>query len=150
MIRIRRSRPPAPQIDMAPLVDCVFLLLIFFLLASRFSRERGRIPESLAIELPGARSSAPAEEDAVRVFLSESGEVRLDGDVVPPGELEAALRRKAAERGLAKLLLVADRRVRLEDVTGAIDAARLAGFTAAAIATERGRLGGPGEKGASR
>lgn len=137
MIRLRRPRPPPPQINMAPLVDCIFLLLIFFLLASRFSRERGRIPETLAIELPRAQSSTPSEEDAVRVFLSESGEMRLEENAIPPEELERALRKKLEETGIEKFLLVADRRARLEHVSLAIDAARLAGFRTAAIATRR-------------
>ncbi len=106
--------------------------------------------ETLAIELPGAESSAPSEEDFVRVFLSESGELRLEEKEILPAQLEDALRRRLQETGIDKFLLVADRRARLEDTVAAIDAARLAGFRSVAIATRRESAGGGETRGGER
>jgi biopolymer transport protein ExbD len=130
MIRIVRGSRRKPEIGLAPLVDCVFQLLLFFILASNFSRTG-----SLRIELPGSRSASPEERKVIRVAVAESGEVTVESRPVAPSELASALAALVRERGRVPLLLLADRRSRLEAVTGVIDGAREAGVEKISIAT---------------
>ena len=62
MIEIKRRKKRPPNVSIAALVDCVFLLLIFFLLTSTYSSRRG-----LKIELPGASTAEAADRHRIEV-----------------------------------------------------------------------------------
>ena len=130
MIRIERRERWQPSISIAPLVDCVFLLLIFFLLTSTFSRHR-----HLKIELPGSRSEAEAPPEAFEVVLLPDGRVRLADAEFPVDALAHALRRRIEKQGRRPVLLIGDRRSTLEHLTAVIDSVREAGLDTVAIAT---------------
>ena len=115
---------------MAPLVDCVFLLLIFFLLTSTFSARRG-----LRIELPGASTAEAADRERIEVELAATGEVAVAGSVVAPEEVEGALRARAAGGRAKVVFLIADRRASVEALALVTDAARRAGLARLVIAT---------------
>lgn len=138
MIRRRRRTSRLAAIDIAPLVDCIFLLLVFFMLASTFSRESEERQGALAIELPGSRHATDAPERVIRLDVDESGRLALDGESLAVEDLAAAFRRRVAETGRVDLLLVADRRARLEVVTTLLDEARGAGVASVCLATRPG------------
>lgn len=135
MIRLTRHGRSRPEIGMAPLVDCIFLLLVFFLLASRFSRDAGKVASGIEIELPAARTGHEPSDERIAVTLTESGELTLDGRAVTLERLGPSLRALVEDGGPRPLLLVADRRVRLEILARVIDRAREAGLPAVSIAT---------------
>ncbi len=88
-MRLERRGRPRRVLDLAPLVDVVFLLLLFFLLASDFQRDR-----ALPLEVAAAASAPPA--DAVTdVELRTDGGVWLDGE---RADLDAVDRAFAANR----------------------------------------------------
>lgn len=136
MIRIERKKRKSPEIGIAPLVDCVFLLLIFFLLTSTFHRRHG-----LKIELPSSTSATPQEEKFIVIALSREGTVSLGRERVEMTQLSSALREEIRKRGRRPILLLADRLVPLELVTKVIDSARSAGLTTVSIATRRQESG---------
>ncbi|MFO7956681.1 MAG: biopolymer transporter ExbD [Candidatus Brocadiia bacterium] len=130
MMRIRPRRRNAPRIGIAPLVDCVFLLLIFFLLTSTTARDRG-----LEIQLPAAATAESPREDLLRVAISEAGEIALNGRTIPLDELAASIAEQFSRGGRRPVLLVADRRLPLEKVTRVIDELRRARVGALVLAT---------------
>jgi biopolymer transport protein ExbD len=130
MMRIRPRRRNAPRIGIAPLVDCVFLLLIFFLLTSTTARDRG-----LEIQLPAAATAESPREDLLRVAVSEAGELSVNGRTIPLDELAAVVEEQCAATGRRPVLLVADRRLPLEEVTRVIDELRRARVGALVLAT---------------
>lgn len=135
MIRIEAPRRPKRGIDMTPLVDCVFQLIIFFFLTATFARREG-----LTVELPGAKDARPSDPRALEVSIDESGLVRFEGRVIEPAALRAALESAArAKPEDTPLTIVADRRVALDAVAGVLDAARSAGLRAACLATRDAR-----------
>jgi biopolymer transport protein ExbD len=144
MIRIHRRPRAKPTLNIAPLVDCIFLLLIFFLLASTFSRGDVSRADGLEIELPGAESAEPEEKEVLRVCLAESGEIVVEKRKVSLAELTDVLQAAVRERGPLPLFLVADRRVRLETLTEVIDRARKLGVRSVSIATQKPPAGGAG------
>ena len=74
--RIQRRRKPNHDVDMTPMIDVVFLLLIFFVMAASFT-VRG-----LDVELPPAKTSEPVAGRVVKWELTQDGVFRLDGIVV--------------------------------------------------------------------
>lgn len=125
----RRSRA---GLNLTPLIDIVFLLLIFFMLTAHFVQE-----ESLDIELPEAESAAMDEDESlVEVILSPEGELRVDGRVVPPERLEETLRGALHAPGRKSVRLRGDTTARFGHAVSVIDAARKAGAESLDILTE--------------
>jgi biopolymer transport protein ExbD len=82
------SRPKRPtlSIDMAPLIDVVFLLLIFFMLTSSF------MPPSVPLTLPQASSTTSADSAKVVVSLDGEGRVSISETLVTDGDFENLLK----------------------------------------------------------
>ena len=132
MIHIERRKPKTPEISIAPLVDCVFLLLIFFLLTSTFAKPRG-----IRIELPSSSTATKAERQSIEIAVADSGEIRINGAPTTLQHLPESLEAEVERGGKRPVYLVADRRVVLDTVTQVIDCARQARLTTVAIATRR-------------
>lgn len=135
MIFPRRQRASglANTVELAPLIDVVLLLLIFFMVSTTFLRR-----EALTVTLPSAASGrAAAPVEAVEVQVSASGEYLVDGQLLSSAALLPAL----AERAQAgrPLRLAADRDARHQAVVRALDAAASAGFADVRLATRRPR-----------
>jgi biopolymer transport protein ExbD len=81
-----RPKRPTLSIDMAPLIDVVFLLLIFFMLTSNF------VPPSVPLTLPKASSSAPSEATKLIVSLDQNGQISISDQIIPDADFESALR----------------------------------------------------------
>ena len=119
--------------NLTPLIDIVFLLLVFFLLTAHFVRDEG-----IAIELPEAESAVASDDDAlVEVVIDSDGVIRLCGDIVAPQQLEARI--KAALEGKAKrwVTLRGDRSTQLQLAVSVLDAARRAGAESVDVVTEK-------------
>lgn len=99
-----RRRPEA-ALEMTPLIDVVFLLLVFFLLTTTFSQptptESTDEPEEAVIDvdLPSASSgNAETSSESLTVYLDPDGRVYLDSDTpLAPNELKATLLQKRDE-----------------------------------------------------
>ena len=128
-----RRKPAGGFIDMTPVVDTIFNLLIFFALSMNFLANPG-----ITVDLPDASAPQVEREDGdIRVAVTPAGGIRLDGAPVTLGALGARLRELAAERRDPQVLIRADRRVPHGLVVAVMDAARSAGLTRLAIMTQR-------------
>lgn len=85
MIDFPRPKRPGLTMDMAPLIDVVFLLLVFFILTSSF-----RAP-SLPLDLPGVANTELAPAEPVTVSLDAAGQISINGDIVPETQFATAL-----------------------------------------------------------
>jgi biopolymer transport protein ExbD len=117
-----------PGLEITPLVDVLFILIVFVTLAARFDR-----PQALGVDLPTA-SAAPAPPDAARVVISADGALSIDGQPIADAELEARLR--ALRSRSETLTIAADATSALARATLVLERAAAAGFTDVAIATE--------------
>jgi biopolymer transport protein ExbD len=81
-----RPKRPTLSIDMAPLIDVVFLLLIFFMLTSSFA------PPAVPLTLPKAASGAPTEMAKVVVSLDQAGGISISENPISEAEFETTLR----------------------------------------------------------
>ncbi len=128
---MRRSRRrPRPEINLAPFVDVVFLLVIFFMVSSTFITPETGLP----IELPSAQTGVEEPTDVPTVVLDEKGQAYLGNRRLTDAALFAQLQSRLSrdERGL--VVLRADAKVPHGRVVEVMDLIRQAGAKKVAIA----------------
>jgi len=116
------------QIDIAPLVDVIFQLLIFFMLTSSFI-----VPSGIRVNLPKAVTSEMVKSRSLEIVISAENVIYIEGKVVNVQELEPILQELQARN--QSLLIKADRRARLGRVIEIWDMARNLGLSQVNIAT---------------
>ena len=133
-MKFRQRRRDEVSLDMTPLIDAVFLLLIFFAVATTFSKET-----RLGIDLPEADGQPPsAARDAIEVSVSESGEFAVNGSPLVNSEratLKEALAAAAAGRKDLPFFLTADAKAMHQNVVTVMDVAGELGFSNLSIVT---------------
>lgn len=118
--------------NLTPLIDVVFLLLVFFMLTSHFVRE-----ESLQIDLPAAEGGmALEEEEVLEVVVDEQNRLRVRNHFVEAKELETVIRNALSGNAERKVRLRGDRRATLDITVQVLDAARRAGAQGVDVVTE--------------
>ncbi|MCK9172570.1 ExbD/TolR family protein [Desulfuromonas thiophila] len=133
----RKKRREEIRIELTSMVDVVFLLLIFFMVSTTFL-DRG----SIGINLPQASDTASvAAPREVRIYLTDRGQLRLDDVALSQAELLERLRHFGRQQPRPAIVLLADRQARHGQVVAIMDAARQAGLTDLAIATQTGDNG---------
>ncbi|MBN95285.1 MAG: biopolymer transporter ExbD [Deltaproteobacteria bacterium] len=128
------SRRRLPLIlELTPLIDVVFLLLIFFMVSTTFVNE----PAGLQVELPRSenRELIPEGSDVSLVLLAD-GQIELEGEAVPLEELKASLARIARDEPSTVVVLRADTKLEHGRVVQVMDLVRTLGLTHFAIATD--------------
>lgn len=119
--------------NLTPLIDIVFLLLVFFMLTAHFVQD-----ESIAIQLPQAETAVSREDDAaVVVVLDSDGRIHLAGNIIEAQALEGALRRALQGRSKKWVTLRGDRTSDLGNAVTILDAARKAGAETVDVVTEK-------------
>lgn len=122
---IRAPEDETPAIELTPIVDMVFLLLIFFLVATTFHQTE----RELAIELPEAASGTPISV-ALRelvVNIDASGAVIVSGRPLEVDALQELVREAVAANPEQKVAVRADQRAEWSSVVRALDAVRSGG-----------------------
>jgi len=118
-----RPRPRRrPVLNVTPLIDVLFLLLIFLMVSSTFLEH-----PAIELDLPRASTSEPVRVDSLRLAIPEDGRLLLEGEEVEPAALRERLREAAGENPELLLILEADRGADYGRVVEALDAAREAG-----------------------
>ena len=118
------------QIDIAPLIDVVFLLLIFFMLTSSFVMQPG-----IKVNLPKAVTSEVVKQQNVELIVSGENVIYLLGKVINTQELKSLLK-EAAKRDQS-VLIKSDKRASLGRVVEIWDMCRDLGITQINIATNQ-------------
>ncbi len=130
-LQIPKANTGKPEITMAPLVDIVFLLLIFFMVTTIFPDDEG-----VVIEKPASENAAPLENDNIILKLDQHGAVYFKNRKVNLSELEQLLKTELAGKPDGSVLLHADRRSTTEVLVQVIDISKAAGAKHLGIATD--------------
>lgn len=138
MMRQRTPRDDTQSIDLSPLIDCVFLLLIFFMVTATFNKDM-----SLDINRPAATSATPASSKAIRIYIDDNGAIWLAGERVRPWMIQARLDHLLDASTSKAVLVVADGSISASRLIKVVDQARLAGAQVA-VAPRRETGGSPG------
>ena len=122
MLRFPAKKRSRPTIHLTALIDIVFLLLIFFLLASTFVEQAG-----LHIQVPEIDSEGTGLLPELVVQVDQNGDIFIDDTNVNQRQLTTILKLRIKSLAKDTVIIQADRRAQYDYVIQAIDAAKLAG-----------------------
>jgi biopolymer transport protein ExbD len=139
MLRLRsrlsaanRMNTEEPEINMAPLIDMVFILLIFFLVTTSFVRESG-----VKVDRPLASTAQAKDKGALMIGVRKDGTIFIDRRQVDVRSVRGLVERFLAEDPKGAVIIVADRASATGRVIEVLDQARLAGAKDVAVAARR-------------
>jgi len=131
-VRFRKSKDEETRLGLAPLIDIVFLLLIFFMVTSHFD-----VASGLRIQLPEVAQRVFNQQDnQLRLVIDKSGRMVLEGKELNMDDLKQHFEKAVNERDTVHLILQADKDVRHGVVVQAMDAAKAAGIHSILIAAQ--------------
>ena len=122
-----------PEFSMAPLIDIVFQLLIFFMVATTYTRQE----KDLSIELPFAQTAQSPQDkpEEIVIDISRDGRVSLAGRSVERDDLVSTLTAAAHSGSQVPVTIRGDRLVHHEDVVAVLDACGMAGLSNLSVGT---------------
>lgn len=129
--RKKRSQEKA-EIKIAPLIDMVFILLIFFIVTTSFVSETG-----ISVERPAARSAENLESQSILIGIGSLGEIYISGRRVGLFSLKPLLENKLRNQPKLSIVLVADKTTPADLIVRVMDEIRLSGVKRIALATEK-------------
>jgi biopolymer transport protein ExbD len=132
--RSRRSRERRASIDLAPLIDMVFILLVFFLLTATFIPEQG-----LGLQRARSTQGEAIGPRALRVAITADGALYLEGRRIDEAVLKASCEARLRSEADARLVLVPDRDLPSGSLVAVMDLAREAGLDNIVVAVEESR-----------
>lgn len=134
-MNLRRTRHEEPELSLIPLVDILFVVLIFFIVTTTFNRDAG-----ITLTLPEASAGAEAKQDVtLGIVIDAEGRYYINQQQVvntSPETLKRALQQVAAEHQDAPVVISADAKTPHQAVITAMDVARQLGFVHITLATQ--------------
>lgn len=119
-------------IDMTPLIDVVFILLIFFILTASFQQQN-----SLKIERPQSTVNDADDRVSLVVTVDKSGTIWLDNKNIKLALLTARIKERVAGSGASSAVIQVDKQVQSGRLIEVVDKIRIGGVDNVAIATEQ-------------
>ncbi len=135
MINVRRTvRGGGDKVDvnMSPLIDMVFLLLIFFVVTTSFVKETG-----IEVQRSTAATAEVKEAGSIMIGVTGEGEVWMEGKKVDVRSVRGLVERALAEDPDAGVIVIADKTSQTGDVVLVMDQCRLAGASSVSLAAKR-------------
>lgn len=133
-MKFQRHQADEINVNLTPLIDVVFLLLIFFMVSTTFTRET-----QLEVNLPQASNSEEVTQQAtLEVMITAEGEYRVNGEALINAQartLKMALAKTAQDDFSQPLTISADARTPHQAVVTAMDVAGSLGFSKLSITT---------------
>lgn len=121
-----------PNVNLAPLMDLVFILLIFFVVTATFTQDTG-----IRVERPQATWTDSLDPRSLRVAVTASGSVYAEGRRLDLPALKDRVARLVTEDQDASVILIVDRETPSGRLVEVMDAVKLAGARNLAVATQR-------------
>jgi biopolymer transport protein ExbD len=122
-------------IDMSPLIDCVFILLIFFIVTTTFVDETG-----VEVDKPQAASSVSLEKNSVLLAITAKGAVVYGGQEIGLGGVQMVVKRMLEKEDIP-VIIQADQNVPSGLLVRVIDEAKLGGAVKVSLATRKEAAG---------
>ena len=131
---LRPSQSSEEGIDIGPLIDIVFILLIFFMVSTTFVRQL-----EVPLQRPSAKTAQRSDNHSIRVAITSSGSVFLNGAPVQPWMLQDRVRQLLQSQGKRPVLISADNRSETGRLVEVVDQCRLAGAAHVAVEAKNTR-----------
>jgi biopolymer transport protein ExbD len=130
MYHVRAKKIRAPEIQMAPLIDMVFLLLIFFMVATVFPENTG-----VQVEKPRSTTAKPLTKESLLFAITSEGDIFHAGAKITRERVSGIIRSALAAKPSASVVIEVDRKAMTDHLIQFLDTAREAGSRNIAIAT---------------
>ncbi len=129
---IRKKTRKDSMIDISPMMDMVFILLIFFIVTSTFTRETG-----LDVTKPKASSSKELAKESILIGISRQGTIHINETQVNLTSLNTILRQLMAESPDRPVIIVSDRDAPSGAIVDVLDECNLAKVKKVSISAEK-------------
>ncbi|MBM4264368.1 MAG: biopolymer transporter ExbD [Deltaproteobacteria bacterium] len=131
-MRLRQRPVKKARIEIIPMIDTIFFLLVFFMISTLSMAQYGGLP----VNLPKAASGNQAPAESAAVTIQPDGTVAIDKQPVARGQVGAVLQERLTKNPALLVLINADEKVEHGVVVEIMDAARQAGVAKMAIAVK--------------
>ena len=131
MRRARKREQEESEVNLTPMLDVVFIMLIFFIVTASFVKEAG-----IDISRPPAATAERKERGNILVAITENDQIWIDRRQVDPRALRANIERLHAENPQGSVVIQADKNSKNGLLVQVMDAARLAGVSSVSLAAE--------------
>ena len=119
------------EINITPMLDVVFILLIFFIVTANFIKEPG-----LEVNRPDSETAEPTENAAILIAVGNAGEIYMDGRRIDKRQVKANVVRLLAENPQGSVVIQADEKATADTIMAVMDGAREAGVYNISLASE--------------
>lgn len=131
-MRGKRSREqPQSEVNMTPMLDVVFIMLIFFIVTASFVKEAG-----VDVVRPPAMTAIAKDKGNILIAITENGQIWIDRRQVDPRDLRTSIERLHGENPQGAIVVQADKKSQNHLLVAVMDAAKAAGVLEVAIAAE--------------
>lgn len=120
------------QIDLTPMLDVVFIMLIFFIVTATFIKEAG-----VEVNRPEASTAQPKDNVNILIAINATNEIWMDKRRIDERAVRANIERLHAENPKGAVVIQADNKSNTETVAAVLDAAREAGVYDVSLATDK-------------
>ena len=119
------------DINITPMLDVVFILLIFFIVTANFIKEPG-----LEVNRPDAETSSIQENAAILIAIGATGDIWIDGRRIDVRQVKANITKLLADNPQGTVVIQADERATADKIIAVMDQSREAGVYAISLASE--------------
>ncbi|MED5411848.1 MAG: biopolymer transporter ExbD [Pseudomonadota bacterium] len=127
----KKAQEEAGEIDLTPMLDVVFILLIFFIVTSVFVTEAG-----IEVIKPEASTVEDTSGDLILIAIGPSGDIWIDGDQIDPRFIRSRFELRLADAPNSAIIIQADQNADNEQVMLVLEAARDANIEDVSISAE--------------
>lgn len=131
-MRFRKREQNVDNIDVSPLIDMVFILLIFFMVTTTFVKDM-----KLDLNRPSAASATLSNEKVIRVYIDNNSEVYIDNQPIKVWAMQSKLRDLLRSSTSKAVLVVTDTDIPVEALIDVIDECKQSGAIDVAVSTTK-------------
>jgi len=131
-MRFKQKSQNVDSIDVSPLIDMVFILLIFFMVTTTFVKDM-----KLDLNRPSASSASLSDAKVIRVYIDNAGEIYIDNQAVKLWAVQSKLRDLLRTSTEKSVLIVTDTDIAVSNLIDVVDECRMSGAKDVAVSTTK-------------
>ena len=131
-MKFRRNESSVDNIDVSPLIDMVFILLIFFMVTTTFVKDM-----KLDLNRPSAASASMIKDKVIRIYIDQDREVYIDNQPVKVWALQSKLRELLRNTTQKNILVVTDSEIPVATLIDVVDECKMSGAEDVAVSTSK-------------
>jgi biopolymer transport protein ExbD len=131
-MKLRQKNHQVDALDLSPLIDMVFILLIFFMVTTTFTKDM-----KLELDRPSASSAVASDSKVIRVYIDNASEVYVDNQPIKLWALQSKLRDVLRSSQEKSILVVSDSNIPVNALIDVVDECRMSGAKEVAVSTTK-------------